>query len=231
MSQNPIVPDKITKPIQLLGAWLAGLFAIDSCFLFAAARMESGSFESIALTLATIINVPVFLAAVFLLQTKFRPELQEDSYYSNYLSQKTNMPIKVEKDLVRVDEVLKRIEILETRSLELRSVSDTNSYNISSLIFGVNSYLEDGDEIKEKLAGHGVLRCTSFCGSEPPKHRVVSISEYLPADVQSQVLEIASDLGIYYYKNFDNKFEEIVEDVLLGSYGDPEYEVLCKKSA
>ena len=86
MSEQNIKPEKITKPIQLLGAWLAGLFSIDSCFLFAASNMAQGSFESYALTLAAIVNVPVFLLAVFLLQTKFRPELQEDSYYSTYLN-------------------------------------------------------------------------------------------------------------------------------------------------
>lgn len=63
-----IKPEKITKPMQLLGAWLAGLFSVDSCFLFAASQMNQGSLESIALVFAAIINVPLFLAAVFLLK-------------------------------------------------------------------------------------------------------------------------------------------------------------------
>lgn len=88
MSEQSIKPEKITKPIQLLGAWLASLFSINSCFPVAFANMEPASFESIALVVVAIINVPLFLAAVFFLQTKFRPELQEDSYYSSYLSQK-----------------------------------------------------------------------------------------------------------------------------------------------
>ena len=91
---HSIKPERITTPIQLLGAWLVGLLSIDSCFLFAVANMDQGSWESVALTIAAIVNVPLFIGAVFLLQTKFRPELQEDSYYSSYLSQKTNEVIK-----------------------------------------------------------------------------------------------------------------------------------------
>jgi DNA-binding transcriptional ArsR family regulator len=127
MSQNPIVPEKITKPIQLLGAWLAGLFAIDSCFLFAASRMEAESFESIALVCAAIANVPIFLVAVFLLQTRFRPELQEDSYYATYLSQKTNQPIPIEKDALRLEDAVARIELLEPKPREIKSALENEA--------------------------------------------------------------------------------------------------------
>lgn len=231
MSQNPIVPEKITKPIQLLGAWLAGLFAIDSCFLFAATKMVSGSIEAIALVIAAIFNVPIFLAAVFLLQTKFRPELQEDSYYSTYLSQKTNQPITIEKEAALVDEVMKRIEMLETKAIELRTAQGAQADALPPLVFGVNRHLEDGDKIKAQLAKHGVLSCTSFGGKEPPKDRVVSISQYLPATVREQVIKIAIELGFKYYRNYDNQLEEALEDVLLGSYGGPEYELLSETSA
>ena len=39
-----------------------------------------------------------FLFALFLLQTKFRPELQEDQYYSQYLDKKTNTIVKVSRE-------------------------------------------------------------------------------------------------------------------------------------
>jgi len=63
MTEQKIKPEKITKPIQLLAAWLVGLFSIDSCFLFAAANLETGSWESRALVIAAMVNVPVFLLA------------------------------------------------------------------------------------------------------------------------------------------------------------------------
>lgn len=95
MTEVSVKPERITKPIQLLGAWLAGLLAIDSCFLVAAIRMPNASWHASALVIAAIGNVPLFLAAVFLLQTRFRPELQEDSYYATYLSSKTNELVRV----------------------------------------------------------------------------------------------------------------------------------------
>ena len=109
-----IQPDKITKPIQLLGAWLAGLLAIDSCFLIAAARMDQGSWESMALVIAAIGNVPLFLAAVFLLQTKFRPELQEDAYYSTYINQKTSAKVHVSREEIGLSQLALRLDRLET---------------------------------------------------------------------------------------------------------------------
>lgn len=37
------------------------------------------------LVIASVVNVPLFLICIFLLQTKFRPQMQEDLYYSKYL--------------------------------------------------------------------------------------------------------------------------------------------------
>ena len=109
MSESKLQPATITKPMQLLAAWLVGLLAIDSCFLLAASRHPSGSMEAMALTWAAIANVPVFLGALFLLQTRFRPELQEDLYYSTYISQKTNQAISVSTGDQRVALILGRI--------------------------------------------------------------------------------------------------------------------------
>lgn len=36
MDSSKITPERITKPIQLLGAWLVGLLSVDSAFLVAA---------------------------------------------------------------------------------------------------------------------------------------------------------------------------------------------------
>lgn len=72
-----IVPEKITRPIQLLAAWLTGLAIVDGAFLLAAANIPSPGWAAGALVVASIANVPLFLLSVFLLQTKFRPEMQE----------------------------------------------------------------------------------------------------------------------------------------------------------
>src|SRR5690554_8096120 len=70
MEKYKLSPEKITKPIQLLGAWLVGLLAVDSAFLTAVTKMDSSSWQSGALTVAAIINVPLFIGALFLLQTR-----------------------------------------------------------------------------------------------------------------------------------------------------------------
>ena len=82
-------PAKITRPFQLLAAWLTGLIAVNAAFLAAAASIKAPLWVPAMLSIAAVVNVPLFLACVFLLQTKYRPQLQEDSYYSKYLERET----------------------------------------------------------------------------------------------------------------------------------------------
>jgi hypothetical protein len=228
LSDHNIKPERITKPIQLLGAWLAGLFSIDSCFLFAAANMAAGSWESRALVIAAISNVPLFLIAVFLLQTKFRPELQEDSYYSTYLSQKTNEPIIINRSEAHLMEIGQRIEAMEQRSLNAPKTIEPNSTQLNSLLIGINKYLSDKETIKSKLANLGVLRSSVFGSDFGPTERVVSISEQLPPDTVAEIVKLAGELGFEYYNMFDKRIETIEEDVLIGSYGVPQFDILRK---
>ena len=150
---KPIYPEKITTPIQLLGAWLAGLLAIDSCFLIAASSMEQGSWQSVLLTIAAILNVPTFIGAVFLLQTKFRPELQEDSYYSTYLNQKTNQVVKVPREETLLSNIQARIERIEHELVKTnkQSLPDEIDSQIAELSIGVNRSLDNSDAIQEAL--------------------------------------------------------------------------------
>ncbi|TBT24048.1 hypothetical protein D5E86_24010 [Vibrio parahaemolyticus] len=64
MNQSKINPEKLTKPIQLLAAWLVGLLSISSSFLIAAANIET-AWQSGLLVIAAVVNVPLFLSAVF----------------------------------------------------------------------------------------------------------------------------------------------------------------------
>lgn len=87
MDTQNIVPEKITKPIQLLAAWLLGLILVNGSFLTAASQLLTPNWLPPFLVIAAVINVPIFLLSIFLLQTKYRPEMQEDTYYSKYLEQ------------------------------------------------------------------------------------------------------------------------------------------------
>ena len=88
MQQGKIEPSKITKPIQLLAAWLTGLVIVNGTFLTAASQITTPKWAPSILIIASLINVPLFLISIFLLQTKYRPEMQEDSFYSKYLDRK-----------------------------------------------------------------------------------------------------------------------------------------------
>lgn len=94
MNEKNIAPERITKPIQLLAAWLAGLILVNGSFLTAASLLADPPWLRMTLVIASVVNVPLFLSCLFLLQTKFRPEMQEDSFYSKYLEQHTGKVVK-----------------------------------------------------------------------------------------------------------------------------------------
>ena len=224
MSGTKIVTEKINKPIHLLGAWLAGLFTVNGGFLVAATNMERGSFESIALIVAAIINVPLFLFSVFLLQTKFRPELQEDHYYSTYLSQKTNEEVKVLKSDAQLAEIFQKLNELENKMAP--ADSEIGGDLLPDLAFGVNKNFGDYERIKSELANLGVITCTSFGSDETPEQRAVAIDRRLSRQALREVLSVAGKLGFHRWGYFDNEMEETNEDVLLGAYGNHEFEII-----
>lgn len=118
MAAHSIRPERVTKPIQLLAAWLAGLVAVDSVFLVAASKLEACSASSTALVVAAILNVPGFLILLFLLQTKYRAEQQEDRFYAEHL--KRLEAVRLQR--TRVAELLKQVaDIAGSRAIELAS--------------------------------------------------------------------------------------------------------------
>lgn len=92
MPETQLVPHKITKPIQLLAAWLAGLVIINGSFLVGAGSIHEPAWIPTLLAIAAVVNVPLFILGLFLLQTKYRPEMQEDTFYSRYLERKYTAP-------------------------------------------------------------------------------------------------------------------------------------------
>lgn len=80
-----IRPETVTSPFQLLGAWLVFIIVLDGSFLAAAATVDRPHWASGVLVVAAVVNVPLLLALIFLLQTRFRPQLQADTFYSEYI--------------------------------------------------------------------------------------------------------------------------------------------------
>ena len=85
MAQPNIVPHKVTKPIALLAVWFAALVIIVGIFLYAARMIDEPLWLKQILVISAILFVPLFVSMVYWLQTKYRPEMQEDPYYSEYL--------------------------------------------------------------------------------------------------------------------------------------------------
>ncbi len=88
MTQHNIEPAQIRSPIQLLAVWFVALVVLDGGFLTAARVVSSPSWVPAVLVIAAILNVPLFLGCMFLLQTRFRPEMQSDKYYAEYRKEK-----------------------------------------------------------------------------------------------------------------------------------------------
>lgn len=116
MSVHKITPEKVTRPIQLLAAWLTGLVIVDGSFLTAASHISQPDWATGVLVIASVINVPIFLISIFLLQTKYRPEMQEDIYYSKYLErqfsgkQTSPKPIDIQSQVKAISEdIIKQI--------------------------------------------------------------------------------------------------------------------------
>ncbi|WP_348946251.1 hypothetical protein ABHF33_06935 [Chitinibacter sp. FCG-7] len=118
MTDHKITPEKVTKPIQLLAAWLVGLITVNASFLLAAQQITKPDWATGALVIAAIVNVPVFIGALFLLQTKFRAQIQEDSYYAQYLENERQFTQSSRADVAKVVEQ----EIAQTTEKIIKSL-------------------------------------------------------------------------------------------------------------
>lgn len=125
------------------------------------------------------------------------------------------------RDEQRLATVLGRIERVENL-LQLASnefLTRDHKNLLYGVTFGINQNFPDKEELSAKLLGMGVDRHTWFGTDEPPKGRVISVSEHLPKETQEAVLALTEKLGFTRYNLFDSLMEEIEEDVLIGSYG------------
>lgn len=81
MAEPKIEPHRITKPIQMLAVWFVTLVLLDASFLTAAGAITNPGWVGPMLALSAVMFVPLFLIPAFLMQTRFRTELQEDAFY------------------------------------------------------------------------------------------------------------------------------------------------------
>ncbi len=119
-----IVPSNITKPMQFLAALLVGLFTVNVSFLAAANIIKSPEWIPALLVIASVSNVPLFIFTLFLLITVFRPQMQDDTYYSKYLLSKWESeklsPIKITSSIEQsIRKVIPNLQPQQEQILQL----------------------------------------------------------------------------------------------------------------
>lgn len=190
MNEQKIKPEKITKPIQLLAAWLIGLIVIVSALITGATLVTTPDWLPVFFSISAVGIIPLFLLLIFLLQTKYRPQMQEDQYYSQYLNRNT-MEIESRMDEKLIHSITKNLkekliesaEIQEKQILELNKMVSTllpksdriKSKKIprtlefsdeSSTYIYLNKKLENSDNI-EKLLYDLKIKTIGFFGDSP----------------------------------------------------------------
>ncbi len=88
MTSPKIEPHKITRPFQLLAVWFAGLGVLVSAFLAAAVNVSNPTWLPGLFGITAVILVPLFIILIFVMQTKFREQLQDDPYYAEWLKRR-----------------------------------------------------------------------------------------------------------------------------------------------
>lgn len=157
--ENPkIQPDKITKPIQLLAVWFAGLVLLVGLLLAGAKTITEPIWLVPVLVISAILIIPIFLYFVFLLQTKYRPQMQEDTYYSKYLDTSTNKTIilteesKINSTVIELQNQI--IQLTESNKLYLKNIEnlikDTKP-NDGKKIEEIEAYIKTSNENFNKV--------------------------------------------------------------------------------
>ncbi|MCS6192165.1 hypothetical protein [Shewanella baltica] len=206
--QEGINAQAITKPIQLLAAWLVGLIFVNGTFLITAQAFNSTEWLAAILVIASIINVPLFLVALFLLQTKFRPEIQEDHYYSQYIKDK-----------------LGRNVTDKSKSPEIVHITEATEDNVDDSIWSkvkimFNPHLKLSDEVRANLEKSGIPITEEFGGKHWIPEFVVAIGRYLTYEQISTILESIKNIPEVRvsFSDDDDEIYQWDRTVLIGSY-------------
>ena len=228
-----IEPHKITKPFQLLAAWLLGLIIVNGAFLVAAAQIAKPDWISGALVVASIVNVPLFLISIFLLQTKFRPEMQEDTFYSKYLESKTGNTKRevTAESFVSVRENIAYLEkVVAEKVLDGMGEVELQKVKWSSVTVMLNKSLSDFVTIAKELAKHGIPVHETFGGGAgTPEVFAIAIGNGFDIEQIRKLVEVLSSIKEGWISYAYDDIEPYGNKVLIGAYGDFEHGIELSK--
>ena len=151
MQADQIPVHKVTKPIQLLAAWLVGLILIDTSFLTAAATIVKPTWAPALLVVAAVLNVPLFLICLFTLQTKFRPQMQEDTYYASYLEKSTGSMLRQIQPAENPDSLKPEFSELTKQTLQMIKSLDERLGNLTQDVSKLSIETSASPELKKRL--------------------------------------------------------------------------------
>jgi len=221
MSDNKIEPSKVTKPIQLLAAWLTGLIIINGSFLAAAVRIENPTWASGLLVAAAVLNVPIFLVGLFLLQTKFRPEMQEDEFYSRYLEKRYSVDSQKEEFIEVVSKGHSKDIVQSTQNISDIAKEERFDLGAKSTEVHINDLLPCFNIVSEKLI-ECKIPIESIFGStskEPKAPNIfhVSFGREVDPEILKQVLLICGKYGLESISYANT--ETTAGKIYIGSFG------------
>ena len=132
MKDTKIEPDKIKTPIQLLVIWLIGLVVLVSGFITASTISRSPEWLNSMYGITAVLLIPIFIGLIFILQTKFRPELLGDDQYLEHKKLFKNfapenvMPIESDTRVLKNTEISKDIEHFQNLEKERKNIYKQN---------------------------------------------------------------------------------------------------------
>lgn len=147
MENHNIKPERITKPIQLLAVWLIGLILIVSALLTAAGTIHEPYWLPAFFSISAVCIIPLFLALIFLLQTRFRPQMQEDEYYSKFLNTNTLEVIETPNNEFLIDSMTNKID---EKFIELSTITKDQIIFLQESITEIGSKLPNNFTIQAK---------------------------------------------------------------------------------
>lgn len=215
-------PSKVTKPIQLLAAWLAGLVLINGAFLGTAAHISRPEWASGVLVVAAILNVPLFLACLFLLQTRFRPEMQGDEYYAMYLERRFSAETG-KSELVEISEAeLDRPQIQDVLKRPRREPASPrgNTKPKSGNSIAINDLLPSYEELRSELKSAGIKISQVFGSNSLNPHEpspfIISVTDFAEISLVKKIVKISAKYGL---KGIGySEFEAKKIGIYVGSY-------------